>query len=566
PTLSATAPSSRRLACSWFPPPLDPAPGERRNHSHYDPIMYRVAVSRLRALEHHARATRYASTSVAKRSSGGFFSWLTGEQSSQLPPLDFPLPGVMLPPPLPDHVEPGKTKVTTLPNGVKIASETSPNPAVSLGLYVDCGSVYETPLSSGATHLLELMAFKSTTNRSHLRIVREVEAIGGNVMASASREQMGYTYDALKTYMPEMVEVLVDCVRNPAFLDWEVNEQLQKVKAEIGEISKNPQGLLLEAIHSAGYSGALANPLMASESAINRLNSTILEEFAVENYTAPRMVLAASGVEHEELVSIAEPLLSDLPNVPCPEEPKSIYVGGDYRCQADSDKTHVALAFEVPGGWRQEKDAMTLTVIQMLMGGGDSFSAGGPGKGMYSRLYLRVLNEHQQIQSFSAFNSIYNNTGIFGIHATTSSDFVSKAIDLAIRELLAIATPGQVDQLQLDRAKESTKSAVLMNLESRMVASEDIGRQILTYGESHISRCEYGNVCIRLLKKCDAAGMEKPIEHFLKAIDKVTLKDITTITEKIISSPLTMASWGDGMSNEGIDQSAFCPVGPGRVS
>lgn len=39
----------------------------------------------------------------------------------------------------------------------------------------------------------------------------------------------------------------------------------------------------------------------------------------------------------------------------------------------------------------------------------------------------------------------------------------------------------------------------------------------------------------------------KPIEHFLKAIDKVTLKDITTITEKIISSPLTMASWGDGM-------------------
>lgn len=55
--------------------------------------------------------------------------------------------------------------------------------------------------------------------------------------------------------------------------------QLQKVKAEIGEISNNPQGLLLEAIHSAGYSGALANPLMATESAINRLNSAILEEF-----------------------------------------------------------------------------------------------------------------------------------------------------------------------------------------------------------------------------------------------------------------------------------------------
>jgi len=57
-------------------------------------------------------------------------------------------------------------------------------------------------------------------------VVREVEAIGGNVQASASREQMGYTFDALKTYVPEMVELLVDCVRNPAFLDWEVNEQV----------------------------------------------------------------------------------------------------------------------------------------------------------------------------------------------------------------------------------------------------------------------------------------------------------------------------------------------------
>ncbi|KAE8715224.1 hypothetical protein F3Y22_tig00110186pilonHSYRG00187 [Hibiscus syriacus] len=53
----------------------------------------------------------------------------------------------------------------------------------------------------------------------------------------------------------------------------------------------------------------------------------------------------------------------------------------------------------------------------MLMGGGGSFSAGGPGKGMHSRLYLRVLNEYQQIHSFSAFNSIFNNTGLFGILA-----------------------------------------------------------------------------------------------------------------------------------------------------
>ena len=39
-------------------------------------------------------------------------------------------------------------------------------------------------VGAGASHLLEYMAFKTTQNRSHLRLVREVEAIGGNVLAS----------------------------------------------------------------------------------------------------------------------------------------------------------------------------------------------------------------------------------------------------------------------------------------------------------------------------------------------------------------------------------------------
>lgn len=41
------------------------------------------------------------------------------------------------------------------------------------------------PTSYGATHLLERMAYKSTLSRSHLRIVREFEAIRGNIAAAA---------------------------------------------------------------------------------------------------------------------------------------------------------------------------------------------------------------------------------------------------------------------------------------------------------------------------------------------------------------------------------------------
>jgi hypothetical protein len=50
--------------------------------------------------------------------------FLRGSQASFLL-SDVPLPGITIPPPLPDFVEPAKTKITTLPNGMKIASETS---------------------------------------------------------------------------------------------------------------------------------------------------------------------------------------------------------------------------------------------------------------------------------------------------------------------------------------------------------------------------------------------------------------------------------------------------------
>ncbi|GLJ20078.1 hypothetical protein SUGI_0364390 [Cryptomeria japonica] len=498
----------------------------------------------LRNLQARKYGRRAVATSIinftdketAKGSYGGtrLLSWLAGNKSSSLPPLDFPLPGVKLPPSLPDYIEPIKTNITTLPNGLKVASESSLSPTASIGLYVDCGSVYETPLSSGATHLLKQMAFKTTRNRSHLRLVREVEAIGGSVTASATREQMGYTFDALKSYVPEMVELLIDSVRNPVFLDWEDNEQqLARVKSEIAKNSNNRQSLLLEALHSAGYSGALQNPLLAPKSAIIRLNGTILEEFVAENYTAPRMVLAASGVDHERLLSVAEPLLADLPNVPCSKVPKSEYVGGDFRCQAYYRSTHVVLAFEVPGGLHNEKDAIALTVLQTLMGGGASFSLGGPGKGMHSRLYCRVLKQYRKVRSFCAFKSMYNDSGLFGIYATTGSDFVSQAVELATGELLAIAVPGQVTNVELNRAKNSTKSAVLMKLESRMVVTEDIGRQILTYGQ------------------------RKPVEHLLNVLTEITLDDITSIAQKVISTPLTMVAMGDVVNVPSYDCVSF---------
>ena len=51
-------------------------------------------------------------------------------------------------------------EVTTLPNGLRVATEALPGPFSAVGVYVDAGSRYEDEDLTGASHLIDRLAFK----------------------------------------------------------------------------------------------------------------------------------------------------------------------------------------------------------------------------------------------------------------------------------------------------------------------------------------------------------------------------------------------------------------------
>ena len=145
--------------------------------------------------------------------------------------------------------------------------------------------------------------------------------------------------------------------------------------------------------------------------------------------------------------------------------------------------SHIHLAFEaLPIA---SDDIYALATLQTLLGGGGSFSAGGPGKGMYSRLYTNVLNQHHWVESCIAFNHSYTDSGLFGISATCSPTQAAQMLEVMCRELNNLTLDSGFSALQpveVNRAKNQLKSSLLMNLESRMVELEDLGRQIQVHG------------------------------------------------------------------------------------
>ncbi len=51
-------------------------------------------------------------------------------------------------------------QVTTLPNGVRVATEALPGPFSGIGVYVDAGSRYENEELRGVSHIVDRLAFK----------------------------------------------------------------------------------------------------------------------------------------------------------------------------------------------------------------------------------------------------------------------------------------------------------------------------------------------------------------------------------------------------------------------
>ena len=51
-------------------------------------------------------------------------------------------------------------QITTLPNGIRVATEALPGPFSGIGVYVDAGSRYENEDLRGVSHIIDRLAFK----------------------------------------------------------------------------------------------------------------------------------------------------------------------------------------------------------------------------------------------------------------------------------------------------------------------------------------------------------------------------------------------------------------------
>src|SRR5437660_9327656 len=123
-------------------------------------------------------------------------------------------------------------EVSTLPNGIRIVSETVPHvQSVSVGIWVGVGERDEEKPVRGITHFIEHMLFKGTARRTAREIADEIESRGGSLNAFTDKEYTCYYAKALAEHASLVMDILTDMLRNSS-LD---REELAREKGVVLE-------------------------------------------------------------------------------------------------------------------------------------------------------------------------------------------------------------------------------------------------------------------------------------------------------------------------------------------
>ncbi|KAM3591691.1 uncharacterized protein V6R79_005856 [Siganus canaliculatus] len=413
--------------------------------------------------------------------------------------------------------------VTKLPSGLVIASLENYSPASKIGVFVKAGCRYETSDNLGVTHLLRLASHLTTKGASAFKICRGVEAVGGSLSVTSSRENMVYTVDCLRDDIDTVMEYLINVTTAQEFRPWEVTDLTPRVKLDKTQAAQNAQIGVVEGLHNAAFKNALTNSLYCPDHMVGNIHSEHLHQFVQNNFTSARMALVGLGVNHSVLKQVGEQFLN-IRGGSGTTGAQAQYRGGEIRVPNTSGIVHSAVVSQSAAAGTSE--ALAFGILQHVLGAGPHIKRGSC---ISNKLVQGVAKATADPFDVSAFNASYSDSGLFGVYTISQAAGTADVIKAALAQVKAVADGG-VTAADLTRAKAQLKGQFLMSLETSEGLFEEMGTQAL------------------------ATGSYSSAEEISKNIDNVSLTDVANAAKKFVTGKKTMASSGNLKNTPFVDE------------
>jgi len=375
------------------------------------------------------------------------------------------------------------TTVTTLPNGLRVATKESFSEMASVGVFIDAGVRSETAETAGASFLVEQLALSGTAKRAEYALQKEVESMGATLKMNAGREQTAYTLSCLGSDMKQGVDIIGDLVANTPVGNLEANKD--SILRNLAESDQSTRAVIEDRLHLCAFRDtSLGLSAIGPFDGIEGLTSSHLKSYVSANYTAEKMVLVATGaVKHADVVKAAEASLGGMvTGSPAPYGSKPYFCGAEllYRNDEMGGTAYLSVGYEsVPA---RSGDAVTFMVMQHIIGSYKKNAGLVPGNISGNRTINGVANKMGVgcADEFEAFNCFYKDTGMFGFYAACDEVAVEHCIgELQFGiNLLAFSVTDE----EVERGKRELKKALFGGSGSAEASCTDVGRQVLAYG------------------------------------------------------------------------------------
>lgn len=345
---------------------------------------------------------------------------------------------------------------TASPNGTVVLTEGISHVAsVSVGIWVKAGSRFESESEAGLSHFLEHVFFKGTPKRTAQQIAEEMDAVGGQLDASTSREYTCFHSRVLVDHLPLAADIMSDIILNSRFKEEDVAREKEVILEEIRAYEDDPAEVVMDQLMRSLFgSHPVGRPILGRQEIIRSATPEILKRYRGVNYTAPGLVLAAAGgIRHEEILVHFERLLKELPpGEPDRRGPAPAAEAGRRVSIKQQEQVHLALG--APAVPFNHPSRYALMVLNNMLGGGLS-----------SRLFQEVREKRGLAYSVFSSVELLRDSGVIYIHTACEPDKFDAAVSV-IGGILSDMAAGRIPDAEVVRSREQLRSSMFLGLES----------------------------------------------------------------------------------------------------
>jgi predicted Zn-dependent peptidase len=166
---------------------------------------------------------------------------------------------------------------------------------ISVGMFINVGSMNENKNNNGVAHFLEHLMFKSTKKRPNKTLLRSLDNLGTNYNAGTTRDHTYYEINGNKKDIEEIIDIMLDLYSNPVYENDEIELEKGVILEERKMNEDNITRALFDFIMSEIFKGTpLERKIIGTEKTIQGLTINDINNFR-KLYTLKNSLFVIAG-------------------------------------------------------------------------------------------------------------------------------------------------------------------------------------------------------------------------------------------------------------------------------